>query len=267
MLGRQIKPRPIPVNARLEKTPAKRHCRFPIQIPHRLPVPVFLAIRWQLLASLRQPITWVALAAITLTWPTLNIVMGLGLTTASMVPNAALWQIGLVGLLGGCTLAMYRLCKHGWWAQRTTAWRRLPIEVATLFAQGMLFFAFATLPAVAMDSLASWGLALATASLACLHAGLLGSILLAISSPWPPAARALSLPLMGWFLPGWLQGETFWERGVRQAFEIARYFEFPLHGNSPASLWWPALGTLAGLFCCRAALLTLQSPEPCATPS
>lgn len=228
---------------------------------------VLLTIRWQWLATLRHPASWVGLVLVGVAWPTLSTLMGLGLNTAALVPTAALWQIGLLSLLGGSTLGMYRLCKQAWWAQRTPPLQAACIETGTIASMGVVFFAISTCTAVAAEGWALWLPALGNAALAAVHAGLLGSLCMAWTPGWPPVTRALLLPVSGWLVPAWLQGDSWVERVLRQSLELARYFEFPLDANSPASLWWTALGTLAGLTCCRVALLVLHSPKPCATPS
>ena len=225
------------------------------------------AIRWHFLATLRLPLSWVLLVVVALAWPTMSSLMGLGLNTVNLLPSAALWQLGLVGMLVGCTIALYRLCKGGWWTQRTAPGSRLAIETGSIATLGLAFFLSATLAGLWTVDLRELVRAFGGASVACLHAALLGGLILATTEAWPAPLRAGLLPFLGWLVPGALRGDSFIERGIRQTLDLARYFEFPLGVDSSALFWPSSLCTLLGLFGLRWAVLSYRAPQTCDTQS
>ena len=233
---------------------------------------VIPTVLWLLKAALRQPAGWILFLLVGALWPSLRILMSLGLTTTGGPPQAALLQISFLAAVGGATLGLYTLCKHDWLLLRTGPLKSACVEWAAIATSAGVFW-LASMAVALMET--PWEQSLVMLSrglLACLHLAFLGSLWMALSRSWTQELRAGALPLLAWVLPAIPAGEGLFAATLRQTCEIARYFEFPLAWNSTAPLLWGSLLPMMGLALLRIAQGTTRGEPappktPCATQS
>ena len=224
-------------------------------------------LRWLLGTSVGSPTSWLVLVLVGVSWPLLRTLMALGITTSSAPPQTALWQLGFLAILFGTSLGMYRLGKYSWWLRRTSPVKTALVEVLLLTCMGMIYGLAAYALAVPTLNRGELWDGLGRSGLACLHAALLGSLLLAALPEQPPTWSCAGLPVLGWLLPGICQGDSLVAQGLRQTCEIAQYFEFPSTQESAGPLWPWGFLTMLGLASLRLAVALNRYPTPCATPS
>ncbi len=205
---------------------------------------VLAICRWIGLRTLRSPWTWALAALSALSWPLLETLAPISISSESGDLVALAYEFAFLGTLCGATLGLAAVGRVAPLLQRADAGTRTAVAGLCVAASGLLLALVAAAWPLLRGAVGEGGIA-AGLLLAAAQVGALGAALSAL--PLSVAQRSLALWLLAWVVPAWVAPSNVPGHLACALFDVSATLRSPAEGWTPAALL-ARIGPMMGLY-------------------